>query len=415
MVDKAIFEKISKKIDSYRQAMVDFQKTITAIPALDPSSGGEGEWDKAMVIKQFLEEHGITDIEQIDAPDERAKNGKRPNLIVRIPGKKHDRTIWIMAHMDVVPAGDLKMWETNPWEAVEKDGKLYGRGTEDNQQSLTSGIFTALAFHELGIQPEYDLALLLVADEETGSEYGLSYLLKTKPDLFRQDDIILVPDAGEPDSSMIEVAEKGIVWVKFVTRGKQTHASQPEQGINAFKAASHLVVKLDQLYEIFNARDEVFSPPISTFEPTKKEANVPNVNTIPGEDIFYMDCRLLPQYNIEQLFSEIRKICNQVEKEFNVTIEFSAEQQKEDAAPATPVDAPVVQKLKKAIKEVYHVEAKPMGIGGGTVAAIFRRAGLPAAVWSTIDDTCHQPNEYCVIDYMVNDAKVFAHLCLQDD
>jgi succinyl-diaminopimelate desuccinylase len=56
-----------------------------------------------------------------------------------------------------------------------------------------------------------------------------------------------------------------------------------------------------------------------------------------------------------------------------------------------------------------------MGIGGGTVAAVFRRAGLPAAVWSTIDDVCHQPNEYCVIDYMVNDAKVFAHVCLQQD
>lgn len=415
MVDQTQFQKLKEKIDSYRNDMVEFQKAITAIPALDPSSGGQGEWDKAMYIKDFLEKRGITDIEEIDAPDERAKNGKRPSLIVRIPGKKHDRTIWIMAHTDVVPEGDLSMWETNPWEAVEKDGKLYGRGTEDNQQSLTSAVFTALAFHELGIQPEYDLALLLVADEETGSEYGLTYILKNRPELFRKDDIILVPDAGEPDASMIEVAEKGIVWIKFVTRGKQTHASQPEQGINAFKAASHLIVRLGKLYDIFNARDEVFSPPISTFEPTKKEANVPNVNTIPGEDIFYMDCRLLPQYSIDQLFGEIRKICEGVEKEFQVSIEFSADQQKEDAAPATPVDAPVVQKLKKAIKDIYQVDAKPMGIGGGTVAAVFRRAGLPAAVWSTIDDVCHQPNEYCVIDHMVDDAKVFAHLCLQED
>ncbi len=415
MIDEALFSQIKEKIDSYRNEMVEFQKAITRIPALSPTSGGEGEWDKAMYIKEFLQKRGINHIEQIDAPDERAKNGKRPNLIVRIPGKSHDRTIWIMAHVDVVPEGDLKMWETDPWEAVEKDGKLYGRGTEDNQQSLTSAVFTALAFQELGIQPEYDLALLLVADEETGSEYGLTYILKNHPDLFRKDDIILVPDAGEPDGSMIEVAEKGIVWVKFVTKGKQTHASQPEQGINAFKAASHLVVRLGRLYEIFDARNKVFSPPISTFEPTKKEANVPNVNTIPGEDVFYMDCRLLPQYSIEQLFEEIRKICDEVEKQFNVKIEFAADQQKEDAAPATPVDAPVVKKLKTAIKEIYRVEAKPMGIGGGTVAAIFRRAGLPAAVWSTIDDTCHQPNEYCVIDNMVNDAKVFAHLCLQKD
>jgi len=414
MTDESIFQRLKDKIEAYRREMVEFQKAITAIPALSPTSGGEGEWDKAMYIKNYLQEQGFSQIEQIDAPDPKAKNGKRPNLIVRIPGKSSDRTIWIMAHIDVVPTGDMKLWETNPWEAVEKDGKLYGRGTEDNQQSLTSAVFTARAFIELGIQPAYDLALLLVADEETGSEFGLTYILKHHPDLFKKEDIILVPDAGEPDGSMIEVAEKGIVWFRFITKGKQCHASLPDHGINAFRAASHLVVRLNRLHEIFNARDEVFAPPISTFEPTKKEANVPNVNTIPGEDIFYMDCRLLPQYSVDQLFKEVRKICDEVEKEFNVKIDFGTTQ-REDAAPATPVEAPVVKKLQDAIRAVYKVEAKPMGIGGGTVAAIFRRAGLPAAVWSTIDDTCHQPNEYCVIDNMVNDAKVFAYLCLQDN
>ncbi len=86
----------------------------------------------------------------------------------------------------------------------------------------------------------------------------------------------------------------------------------------------------------------------------------------------------------------------------------------EQAAPATSVDAPVVKALKSAIGEVYNIEAKAMGIGGGTVAAIFRRAGLDVAVWSTIDDTAHQPNEYCVIANLLNDAKVFGHVCLQE-
>lgn len=414
MINQEVFRQVAQKIDSFRDDMIEFQKSITAIRALSPTSGGEGEWDKVAWIKDFLQKGGLNRIEQIDAPDPRAKMGKRPSLIVRIPGKSHQRTIWIMAHTDVVPEGDLKLWETDPFEVVEKDGKLFGRGTEDNQQSLTSGVFTALAFHELNIKPEYDLALLLVADEETGSEFGLSYILKHHADLFGKEDIILVPDAGEPDSSMIEVAEKGIVWIKFVTKGKQCHASLPDHGINAFRAASNLVVRLAKLYEIFDANNEVFEPPTSTFEPTKKEANVPNVNTIPGEDVFYLDCRLLPEYSVDQLFSEVRKICDGVEKEFGVSIEYETTQ-KEDAAPATPVEAPVVQKLKQGIKQVYNVEAKPMGIGGGTVAAVFRRAGLPAAVWSTIADVCHQPNEYCVIDNMVNDSKVFAHVCLQQD
>ena len=55
-----------------------------------------------------------------------------------------------------------------------------------------------------------------------------------------------------------------------------------------------------------------------------------------------------------------------------------------------------------------------MGIGGGTVAALFRRAGIRGGLLVALDETAHQPNEYCIIDNMVGDAKVFAHIMLQD-
>jgi succinyl-diaminopimelate desuccinylase len=407
------FLQLSRKLDEMTPQMIEFQKIITAIPALSPENDGEGEWDKAQIIKHYLQNRGVNDITEINAPDERAKNGVRPNLIVRIPGKDRSKTIWLMAHMDVVPAGDLSKWETDPWQAVVKDGKIYGRGTEDNQQGLTSSVFALLALQESGIQPVYDLAVIIAADEETGSKYGLEYILDKYGDMFRKDDIIIVPDAGEPDSTMIEVAEKSIVWFKFVIKGVQCHASLPYKGVNAFRAGANLVTRLERLHEIFDARNDVFDPPTSTFEPTKKEANVPNVNTIPGEDIFYLDCRVLPEYDIQQLFDEVRKIADSVEKDFGVTVDVSTVQSAQ-AAPPTPNDSPVVQRLQKAIKTVYQVDAKPMGIGGGTVAAVFRRAGLPVAVWSTLDDVCHQPNEYCRISSMVNDAKVFVHVCLQE-
>jgi succinyl-diaminopimelate desuccinylase len=405
-------QKVMKRIEDLEGSMIDFQKKITAIKALGPTNGGEGEWDKAMYIKDFLKENGFTDIQQIDAADKDAKNGKRPNLIARVKGQSSDKTIWLMTHMDVVPEGDMKKWDTNPWEVVVENGKIYGRGTEDNQQSLTGSIFTAIAFLKEDIQPEYDLGLILVADEETGSGKGLDYLMENHPDLIKDYDLIIVPDAGEPDGAMIEIAEKSIVWIEFTTKGKQTHASLPTKGINAFRAASNLVVRLEQLHEIFNKRDDVFDIPYSTFEPTKKTANVPNINTIPGEDVFCLDCRLLPVYKVDDLLNEVRKICDGVESDFNVKIEMETPQLLQ-APPATTVDSEIVVRLKKAIKEVYNVDAKPMGIGGGTVAAFFREKKLPVAVWSTIDDVCHQPNEYAIVSNMVNDAKVFAHVCLQ--
>jgi succinyl-diaminopimelate desuccinylase len=211
---------------------------------------------------------------------------------------------------------------------------------------------------------------------------------------------------------MIEVAEKSILWIKFKTIGKQVHASTPDLGVNAFRAASNLVAKLDQLYKVYSKKDEVFAPSRSTFEPTKKESNVPNVNTIPGDDVFYLDCRILPEYDINDVLDSVSQMADEIEKSFDVQIEIFTEQ-KEQAAPATPIDAPVVKTLAQAVKNVYKVEAKAQGIGGGTVAAIFRRNGYPVAVWSTLDDLAHQPNEYCKISNMINDAKVFALCALE--
>ena len=411
-MDYSKFERLQKRIDGLTDEAVELMKAIIPIKALGPMNDGHGENEKAEFLKAYLKKIGIEDIKEYPAADPDVPGGLRPNLVARIPGKNRNKTVWILAHTDVVPEGDLSKWETDPFEAVVKEGRIYGRGAEDNNQGMVSGVMAAKAFLDEGVQPEYDLALALVADEETNSTFGLQYLVDNHKDIFGKDDLIIVPDAGEPDSSMIEVAEKSILWLKVKTIGKQVHASTPEKGINAFNAAAHLIVELKHLHQIYAKKDEVFDPPISTFEPTKKEANVPNVNTLPGEDVFYLDCRILPDYSIEDVKKTIREMSDRIEKQFDVKIELSSEQE-EQAAPPTPVDAPVVNALKAGIKEVYKIEAKPMGIGGGTVAAIFRRAGFKAAVWSTLDDLAHQPNEYCIVEHMIKDAKVFAHVCLQ--
>jgi succinyl-diaminopimelate desuccinylase len=314
--------------------------------------------------------------------------------------------------MDIVPPGELALWRGNPFKAWVEDGKIYGRGVEDNQQDMVASLFALKAFLKEGIEPQYDLGIALVADEEVGSEKGIDYVLKhSNP--FRKQDLIIVPDAGNEEGTMIEVAEKSILWLKFKTVGKQAHGSTPEKGRNSFKAASFLVTELERLYQHFPRKDPLFSPPISTFEPTKKEANVPNINTIPGEDIFYIDSRILPRYTIEEVEAKIKEMMHKIEKEFRVKITME-EDQKAPAAPPTSAHAPVVHALKKAIRAVYGKEGKAVGIGGGTVAAIFRRADYEAACWARLDETAHQPNEYCIIDNMIGDSKVFAHIFLQE-
>ena len=405
-------EKIISRIDSFRDEMIDFQIQLCAIPAIAPASGGEGEVQKAEVLLDFLKKNGFSSIDVIKAPDLDAPTDYRPNILALYKGKDSSKTIWVMTHMDIVPPGELAQWKGNPFKAWVEGGKIYGRGVEDNQQDMVASLFAVKAFHEEGLKPNYDIGITLVADEETGSEKGIDYVL-SHSHVFRKQDLIVVPDAGNEEGTMIEVAEKSLLWLKFRTEGKQAHGSTPEKGINSFKAASFLVTELNKLYNTFPDKDPLFDPPISTFEPTKKESNVPNINTIPGEDVFYMDSRILPRYTIEEVIKAINTMTTKIEKEFKVKIVLE-ETQKAPAAPTTSADAPVVQALKNAIKDIYKKDGKATGIGGGTVAALFRRANFEAACWAKLDETAHQPNEYCIIDNMMGDAKVFAHIFLQE-
>jgi succinyl-diaminopimelate desuccinylase len=412
MIDHELFKKLEARIDSYENAMISMQKSLTAIPALSPDNSGEGEFKRAEYLLKKLNETGFQNIIEINAPDSRVDSGIRPNILTVIPGKNSCKTAWILTHMDIVPPGELSFWNSNPYTAYVKERKIFGRGTEDNQQDLVSSFYAAKAFLDEGIVPEVSIGLAFVSDEETGSRFGLDFILRSENNPFRKTDLIIVPDAGSEDGTSIEIAEKSILWLKFKTTGKQCHGSKPHLGKNAFLAASHLIVKLHELYKVFDKSNKLFEPPMSTFEPTRKDSNVPNVNTIPGDDIFFMDCRILPDYALNEVTSEIRKMADYVEQHFGVSIEISVIQENQ-AAPQTAEDAPVVECLRKAIAEIYQVQAVPIGIGGGTVAAHLRKKGYPVAVWSKFDQQAHQPNEYCNIDTMLGNAKIFCHIFLQ--
>jgi succinyl-diaminopimelate desuccinylase len=412
MIDRSLYRRIAARIEAHRDNMVQMQIELTALPALAPENGGDGEEKKAAYLAERLRSLGFDSVEEHRVPDDRVSCGYRPSIAVHIQGKQQDGKVWILTHLDIVPPGERTAWENDPYQGFERDGRVYGRGTEDNQQDMVASIFAAKAFLEEGIQPERSIGLVFVADEETGSKWGIDYLVMNGTIPVRKTDLLVIPDFGNDEGSMIEVAEKSMLWVRFQTKGRQCHASKPSLGNNAFLAASNLVVRLQALHILFDAVDPHYDPPGSTFEPTKKEANVPNINTIPGDDIFYLDCRVLPNYSLDDVLGRMRAIADDVEAAFGVSVEISTVQ-KLQAPPPTPDNAPVVLALQEAVREVYDVSASPVGIGGGTVAAFFRSEGLPAAVWSRIGQNAHQPNESCLIDSMIGNAKVYSHLFLQ--
>ena len=172
------YDRIARRIGQFRDEMVDLQVRLTAIPAIAPASGGEGEAKKAEFLTGFLKRNGFRDITLIKAPDLDAPAGYRPNILAYHKGKSSARTVWVMTHMDVVPPGELSLWKGDPFKAWVEKGRVYGRGVEDNQQDMVASLFAVKAFEAEGLLPACDIAVALVADEETGSGKGIGIAIR---------------------------------------------------------------------------------------------------------------------------------------------------------------------------------------------------------------------------------------------
>lgn len=400
-------------LDRQERAAV-LQAELTALPALGPENGGQGEAEKAAFIEGLLRDCKITNLRRVDSPDARVASGIRPNLIARVPGE-YQRTLWIYGHMDVVPAGDPSAWKSDPWRVRREGDLIYGRGVEDNQQALTAMLLLAEALAAMDIRPRQSLGLVFMADEECGSRHGLQHVLETAPELFSPEDWHLVPDGGSPKGDVAEMAEKGQLWLKVSAKGKQCHASTPESGRNAFLAGAEAAVALhDGLKEAFPEQDALFRPPLSTFEPTRHEPNVEAINILPGRDLFYVDCRLIPAVSADAVLARASEIVSGVAQKRGVEMELAVEHAQPPSLtrPDLPPDAPLFPALADAVESVLKVRPKPVGIGGATVAALLRARNLPAVVWSRIFNTCHQPDERASLANICSDAAVFARLLM---
>ena len=403
-MDSDGFSRISKSLDGYEKEMAATLAKMVEIKAMSPMSGGSGEAKRADFLESILRKWGFR-VRRYDYLDE--TKAKRSNLVAKWGNE--GKTVWITPHIDTVAEGDATLWNNSPFEAKVANGRVYGRGSNDNGQGVISAMFALKALKESHAKLKYNFGVALAADEETGSKYGVVRLLKE--DIFNKGDMIVVPDYGNMRGDKIEISEKSLLWLKVSVKGKQVHASCPQMGANAFRYAIKFLSSVDDyLHKKYSARDGLYATP-STFEMTKHEKNLDSINMIPGSDVFYMDCRILPRYDTDSVLKDIAKVAHAPAlRKAKIKVEVV----QRDEAPGTNENSEIVKKLKCALKELRDVKARCVGTGGGTLAKYFREKGFDAVVWSTQHDIAHEPNEYAIIKYMPADAKVFAYLCVRD-
>lgn len=235
----------------------------------------------------------------------------RDNLIVTIGSG--ERTLGLTGHEDIVSAGDLSQWDTDPYHATIKDGRLYGRGACDMKSGLAAIVITMLEMLEQHQVPGR-IRLLATVGEETG-EYGAAQLTKAG-----YADGLAGLVIAEPSNDLKEVGytSKGVIDYIITAHGKGAHASRPWKGVNA----------LDHLLEFANLakkRLATLTEEDPVLGPLTHVISVINggeqINSVPAKAILKGNIRTIPAYPNQVVYD----ILNQIIDELNAKTDHDLE------------------------------------------------------------------------------------------
>ncbi|MCX6802815.1 MAG: ArgE/DapE family deacylase [Candidatus Diapherotrites archaeon] len=335
----------------------------------------------AEALEKYFKKHGIK--------CRKFEKGKGRTSLVASIGKGRPE-LMIALHSDVVPAGGG--WKTEPFRAVQKKGKIFGRGTADNKGPLAaSAVFlSAMKKHEKELKGT--ISVLAAADEERGSRLGTAFLLKEnkiKPDF------VVVPDIFT-ENRKISVAEKGLLHIKAEAFGKQAHGSEPEKGENAILKLGAFLCELRKMK----------MPPAKSRHLKNATMNIGTINggeainIVPAYCEAKIDIRFVPGQDPCKIFGHIRKIA------------------KKHGANVSAIDCqmpfeisggiPLVKSIERSAKKITGKKPSLAGMAGTTVAKKFLEKGIPAIGFGPGKMVAHESNEYIEVRQLVEFAQIMA-------
>ena len=159
-------------------------------------------------------------------------NDRKGNMVARYRGSGGAKPVLIIGHLDVVEARRSD-WTTDPFQLVEKDGYLYGRGTQDMKASDAILVTTLIRFQRDGYRPDRDIILALTADEEGGKSNGVEWLLKNHHDLIDAEFVLnadpggVTTVQGKPVNVDLEASEKQYADFELISLNPGGHSSLP--------------------------------------------------------------------------------------------------------------------------------------------------------------------------------------------
>jgi acetylornithine deacetylase len=347
-----------------------------------PTVSRDSNLDLIGWVEGYLASHGIASARQW-SPDN-MKAGLYAHVGPDISGG-----VVLSGHSDVVPV-DGQDWATDPWTVVERDGRLYGRGTCDMKGFVALSIWALVEAARRGVRRPLQLALSY--DEEVGCT-GAPPLIAAMADLPRASAVIV----GEPSRMQVVTAHKGGAGFKVHVRGHEVHSSLLPQGVSAIMEAARIIQWANDQNAAIQARAPselaaLFNPPFTTLH-TGMIAGGTAHNITAGDCRFSFEFRVVPDEDKDGWIARFRAECAGV----------AAAMQK--VAPTAGIDLDMYFELNGLAPEAQGVaEELARGLTGdnavhvvsyGTEAGHFQAAGYSCVVCGPGDIAqAHQVDEY---------------------
>ena len=416
--------KFYKIIDESEEDVTALTVDLVRFPTINPP--GEAYTSCAQYIGQRLAKSGfqVSYIRGIDTPGDSSKY-PRTNVVGRLEGKYPGPTVHFNSHIDVVIAGEG--WSVDPFEGIIRDGRIIGRGTCDMKGGLATSIIAVESY--IRANPDFCGAIEIsgTVDEESGGFGGVAYLaskgLFSKPRV----DHVIIPEPLNKDR--ICLGHRGVWWAQIQTKGQIAHGSMPFLGDCAVRHMGAVMEAFEKELFPLLAQKRTDMPVV----PQGAKRSTMNINSIHGgeTDIFeglpspnvpdicslVIDRRFLIEEDLLQVKAEVIDILENL-KITRDKFDYSIEDIMQVLPLMSERDGPVPSAVAQGIRHVFDKEPQYI-ISPGTYDQkhISRIGHLHdcIAYGPGILDVAHQPDEFIVIEDMIQSAKVMAfalHLLL---
>jgi acetylornithine deacetylase len=342
-------------------------------------------------VRDYLTKQGATTRLTHDA------TGKKANLFATL-GDSNKPGLILSGHTDVVPV-DGQDWDTDPFKATEKDGRLYARGSADMKGFIgiilnqAPKFVSALNANKLDAPLHYALSF----DEEVGCLGVRSLIRDLQENNIRPAGCVV----GEPTSMQPIIAHKGTHRFRCAVHGREAHSSYVTYGVNAIEYAARLVVFIRQLADRLaqlEQRDYGFTVPYSTLSTGLIQGGIA-ANVVPKDCVFQFDMRTLPNASPDALYQEIRGYAESLAREMKSIdaasgIDLQWMSQTVGLA-ASETDA-IVQWAMQLSKNPSVGK-----VSYGTEAGLFQKMGVPTVICGPGDIAeAHRPNEFVALEQL---------------